>query len=241
MGSGPELQLSVVIPVRNERQNLPVTLAQIAGKLESLGCTYEIVVIDDASDDDSVAIVTEMARTNPSIRGLRNGEHLGIARTFLNGVRSAQGAFVVLIPADLAMDPDQIADYLDAAKSADIVLGIRSDRRDSALPRRLVSEINILLVKALFGMPQRQFNFVAMYRRELFDRMAISSVSVFFHAEILIRARDLGMTISELDVRYVPRRFGRSSTGHPRVAMAALLEMVSFWWRWRQAKAAFGR
>ena len=234
-------QLTVVIPACNEELNLPSTISQVVGRLELLGCAFEIIVVDDGSTDGTPGVVGTLADKDTRIRLAANRENLGIARTFARGVGLARGEWVILIPADLAMDPDQIEDFLEASKSADIVLGIRSDRRDSSPLRRLVSEVNILLIKILFRMRQRQFNFVTMYRRAIFRRFDVNSSSVFFHAEILIKARDAGFRISELEVRYVPRTHGKTSTSHPRVALATLREMLGFWWSWRAVRPGLVR
>jgi glycosyltransferase involved in cell wall biosynthesis len=157
-----------------------------------------------------------------------------MARAFLRGMGLARGEWVMLIPADLAIDPDQINDFLAAADKADIALGIRSDRSDCSPARRIVSLVNISLIRRLFRMPQRQFNFVAMYRRSIFGRFEICSSSHFFHAEILIKARDAGFSITEVETRYVPRLFGTTSSSSPGAIGRAAWDLAAFWWSWRR-------
>lgn len=223
------------MPAFNEEKNLPQTIARVATALDHIGIDFEIVVVDDGSVDATAAVTAGIAGRDPRVRLAANPRNLGIARTFAYGVSVARGDWVILIPADLAMDPGQVARFLEAKEGTDIVLGIRSDRRDVPPLRRLVSEVNIRLIRTLFRMPHRQFNYITMYRHTVFDGMAITSTSVFFHAEILIKARDAGYRIRELEVTYVPRPHGTSSTGSPRVLLAALTETLRFWWSWKRA------
>jgi glycosyltransferase involved in cell wall biosynthesis len=230
-------RLSVVVPAHNEELNLRGTVGQVAQSLERLGCAFEVIVVDDGSTDRTAEVVESLGQSDGRIRLSSNRANFGIARSFSHGASLARGEWVILIPADLAMDPLQIGEFLAAGESADIVVGLRSDRRDSSRLRRLVSQLNIVLIRILFRMPQRQFNFVTMYRRVVLSRLEIQSSSVFFHAEILIKARDMGYRISELNIRYVPRLHGKTSTSHPRVIVAAIREMLGFWWSWRPRKA----
>lgn len=236
MSDGRQIDLSVVIPAYNEERNLAATIREVAGMLERRAWKFEIVVVDDGSTDGTARTVETLARENHGVVLSTNGRNMGMARAFLRGVEQAQGEWVMLIPADLAVDPDQIPGFMEVAGKADIVLGIRADRDDYSAVRKVVSRVNIFLIQTLFGMPQRQFNFVALYRRAIFESFPVGSVSHFFHAEILIKARDAGFTIVEWDVDNVPRRYGRTSAGSPRVVARALKELLVFWWSWRRIR-----
>lgn len=226
--------LSVVIPAYNEEKNLPETIREVTGRLRTQGWEFEIVVVDDGSTDGTVRTVESLALNDERVVLCRNGENLGMARAFLRGVDSARGEWVMLIPADLAIDANEIGGFLEATGAADIVLGVRANRDDYSVLRRVVSRVNIFLIQKLFQMPQRQFNFVAVYRRAIFGRIKVASASHFFHAEILIRARDAGFTIVEREADNVPRRFGGTSSGSPRVIAKAMKDLLAFWWCWHQ-------
>jgi hypothetical protein len=144
----------------------------------------------------------------------------------------AAGEAVMFIPADLAMDLDDLHKYFEAAAEADVVVGLRSDRRDYSAFRKLVSVVNIALIRVLFGMRLRQFNYIHLYRREVLEAMAVESRGVFLAAEILIKARDLGYRLAEVEVGYVPRRAGQASCGRPGVIAKAAWELGRFWLRW---------
>jgi glycosyltransferase involved in cell wall biosynthesis len=234
MSDGRHIQLSIVIPAYNEKGNLPSTTREIIERLCRQSWSFEIIVIDDGSTDGTAEVVAALAREDCRIRSFVNDTNMGMARAFLRGVELAEGDWVMLIPADLAIDPAQIIDFVAVADKADIALGIRSDRSDCSLARRIVSLVNISLIRRLFRMPQRQFNFVAMYRRSIFSSFQVLSSSHFFHAEILIKARDAGYSITEVEARYVPRLSGTTSSGSPGAIARAVRDLLAFWWFWRR-------
>lgn len=236
MTEGSRVDLSVVIPAYNEEKNLAATIRDVAERLERRDWKFEIVVVDDGSTDGTALIAESLARDDRRVVLSTNDRNMGMARAFLRGVGQARGEWVMLIPADLAVDPDQIPGFMEEAGKADVVLGIRANRDDYSAVRRIVSRANIFLIQNLFEMPQRQFNFVALYRRAIFESFGVDSTSHFFHAEILIKARDAGFSIVEREADNVPRQFGRTSAGSPRAVARALRELLVFWWSWRQIR-----
>ncbi|MFQ5506185.1 MAG: glycosyltransferase family 2 protein, partial [Planctomycetota bacterium] len=187
--------LSVVVPAYNEELQLPSTVRAVAAKLDELNVTYEIIVVDDGSTDATPERARELAAENPRIRLERHPENRGPGSGVFTGIELARGEFVIFIPADLALDLDHLHKYLDASRHADVVVGLRSDRRDYSLARKFVSHVNIFLIRVLFGMKQRQFNYIHCYRRSVLRQLNIESRGVFITAEIMIKAHDLGHTL----------------------------------------------
>jgi hypothetical protein len=91
---------------------------------------------------------------------------------------------------------------------------------------------NIALIRLLFGMRVRQFNYVHLYKRHIFDAITIESRGVFMTAEVLIKARDLGYRLVEVEIGYVPRRVGQGACGRPGVIAKTVWELTGFWVRW---------
>jgi glycosyltransferase involved in cell wall biosynthesis len=166
------------------------------------------------------------------IRLLRHDTNRGPGSGILTGIANARGILITFIPADLAITLDQFPKYLEAAKHADVVVGIRSDRSDYSFLRKINSHTYIWMVKILFGMRQRQFNYVHLYRREIFKQVDIWSQGVFITAEIMIRARDCGFRIKEVEIDYVPRISGKASCGRPAVIGKTFSDLMTFWRFW---------
>lgn len=228
--------LSVVIPAYNEQDNLPVTTAALIEKLSGCVPSFELLVVDDASRDRTPAIADELAACDARVRVFHHPHNQGIGGGFVTGARNACGEWFMLIPADLALDPDELPKYFEAARHADVVVGIRSDKSDYTFLRRFVSWTNIRLIQVLFGMPQRQFQYISLYRTRLFREIEIEfSASAFFWAEVLIKARARGYCMTQVEISYVPRRTGRATGANPRLVARTVRDILYYWLRcqWR--------
>lgn len=140
MGSQPEL--SLVIPVYDEAENLPPLLEEIRAALEPAGRSFEVLLVDDGSRDRSWEVIRAAADADARVRGLRFAENRGQTAAFAAGFRAARAPLTVTLDSDLQNDPADIPAMVAALEEAgaDVVLGIRSNRRDN-LVRRLSSRI----------------------------------------------------------------------------------------------------
>jgi glycosyltransferase involved in cell wall biosynthesis len=170
---------------------------------------------------------------NPAVRVCHHPVNQGIGGGFLTGVHEARGQWMILIPADLALDLDELDKYLAAAASADVVVGVRSGRGDYTGYRLLVSRTNVQAIRWLFHLPLRQFNYISMYRLDWLRRIQIEYWhSAFFYAEILVKLRDLGARLVEVDIGYVPRAGGRATGARTRYILHTATDMLRFWAHW---------
>lgn len=223
--------LTVFIPAYNEAANLEGCVQALQEKLAALGVEAEILIVDDGSQDGSGALADALAARWSNLRVIHHPTNRGIGAAFVTAVSAALGEWLILIPADLAMDLDDLARYLEAAPQADIVVGLRSDRSDYTWMRRLISWVNIRLVQVLFGMNLRQFQYISLYRASVLRQIEIEYwQSAFFLAEILIKARDQGLRLVEVEVRYLPRRAGRASGVRPMLILRTLRDLFHYFW-----------
>lgn len=228
------LFLTVIVPVYNEKEGLKKNIFLICKKISNYIDNFEILIVNDGSSDGSGEIAEELSKNEEyHIRVIHHPANIGPGSGVHTGIKEARGEFIVFIPADIAIDLDQFDRYLDASKKADIVVGLRSNRKDYSLARKINSYVYIWMIKILFGMKQKQFNYVHMYKKEIFNRINIESKTVFLTAEILIKARDLGHIIEEVNINYIPRETGIASCGKVSVILKTFLDLTSFWIRWR--------
>jgi glycosyltransferase involved in cell wall biosynthesis len=213
----------------------------VGTKLDALQVSHEIIIVNDGSTDRTRDIAEELGSADQRIRLINHPRNLGPGSGVFTGIEAARGEFVIFIPADLALDIEELHKYIDASKHCDLVVGVRSDRRDYSLFRKFVSVVNIALIKLLFRMKQRQFNYIHMYRRSMLERINIESRGVFITAEIMIKARDLGYRLQEVDITYVPRTAGKATCGNPGTILDTVRDLLWFWWRRTLRRAEYLR
>jgi len=127
--SSPEI--SVVIPVYNEEENLPLLAAEIQGAMRSLGRPYEVIYVDDGSTDGSGEVLLGLAREDPAVRVVHQRRNSGQTAALDAGFRLARGAIVVTLDSDLQNDPADIPRLLALMDRYDVVSGVRTQRRDT--------------------------------------------------------------------------------------------------------------
>ena len=132
--------ISLVIPVYNEEENLPILAAEVQGALQAIGRPYEVIYVDDGSTDGSPEILSEMAREDPAVRVIRQRRNAGQSAALAAGFRAVRGGIVVTLDADLQNDPADIPRLLERLNAFDVVCGVRANRQDTWL-RKLSSRI----------------------------------------------------------------------------------------------------
>jgi glycosyltransferase involved in cell wall biosynthesis len=230
--------LTVFIPAYNEEKNLKTCTDALLRQFAEYEIDFEVVIVNDGSTDGTGTLAEQISASHSNIRVVHHKKNLGIGGAFRTAVSEASGEWLILIPADLALEPSELRHYLQAATNADVVVGLRSDRSDYTLARQIISNVNIALIRLLFGMKERQFQYISMYRTAVLHNMEIEYWhSAFFLAEILIKARDMGKRLVEVEIKYVPRINGQATGAKFKLVMLTILDLFLFWFRWIGRKA----
>lgn len=225
--------LTVFTPAYNEEGNLFHCIETILGKIDELGITAEILIVDDGSTDHTLQIANSIAKENSRVHVIHQQRNQGIGRAFLKAIQHGRGQWFIFIPADLPLHPSELSRFIEAASSADIIVGMRSDRSDYTFLRKLISYSNIFLVRLLFGMKLSQYQYISMYRMDSLRGMKITRLrSAFFLAEILIRARDQGNRLIEVPIQYAPRVSGKPTGAKFVLVIHTVLDLFLFWLGW---------
>jgi len=134
-------RLSIVVPLYNEEENLPVLDGEIRAALAPLGLDWEVLYVDDGSTDGSLAVLRELAAADPRIRILRHRKNAGQSAGLASGFRAARGELVATLDADLQNDPADLPRLLAKLDEGwDVVSGVRRNRQDTWV-RRVSSKI----------------------------------------------------------------------------------------------------
>lgn len=221
--------LSIFFPMYNERENILQVLAEAARVLPTLGLRdYEILIIDDGSQDGSAEMVADCARHDPHIRLVRHPRNLGYGAALRTGFASASREAVFYTDSDLPVDLREIEVALREIEHADLVIGYRV-RRHETLRRAIYSRIYNRLMQWMFDVRVRDVNFsFKMIRREVLERISLTAGTVFIDGQLLAEAQRLGCRIVEVPVQYRPRQHGASSFDSLRAAWDTLWEMASY-------------
>jgi glycosyltransferase involved in cell wall biosynthesis len=226
-----DVHVSVLVPAKDEAENLPLFMEQAAAAFAAdPGVRYEVVVVDDGSEDDSWVVLQALARRYPFLRLARHRARRGIADGLRTGYLHARGDVLVFYPADLQFKPEDIPRLVAPilAGGSDMVTGYKQGKYEKAF----VSGIYNRLSRSLFKVPVRDLNNVKAYRREI---MAGLPVRPDWHRYMIVIAAAQGYTVSEIPVPLYPRHAGRSKFGIGRIPVG-VLDMLAVWFELR-----FGR
>ncbi len=198
--------ISIVIPLYNERESLPPLYAEIAEAARANNLVCEIVFVDDGSSDGSWAVVADLARNDPRVRGFRFRRNFGKAAALSAGFREARGDVIITLDADLQDDPREIPRFLAGmANGFDVVSGWKKVRHD---PWHKVwpSWVFNSLVGLVTGVKLHDHNCgMKSYRSEIFREVRLYGE---LHRFIPVLAAARGWKVGEIEINHRPRQFG---------------------------------
>jgi dolichol-phosphate mannosyltransferase len=211
----PEVDVSLTIPAHNEAENIGRVLEDVIPVLAAGGRTYEIVLVDDASDDDTVGAARSALGDGARNLTLVTHRHQrGYAITVCDGLRASRGRVLAFMDGDGQFDPRDLGRVIAGLDSADMVAGIRTRRADPWY-RSFVSGVYNLVVRTTFGIRERDFDCgLKAFTRALWTGVTpIRARSAVFNPEIFFKAHRLGFRVVQVPVEHLPRVAGRRSGG----------------------------
>lgn len=224
-----EPDLSVVFPVYNEEENLPLLLREIAAALDGRGWSYEVVAVDDGSTDRSLQVLEELRKTYPTLRVLALEKNSGQTAALDAAWRGARGRLVVSLDADLQNDPADIPRMMEELERAnvDMIIGVRVNRRDT-WSRRIQSKIGNGVRNLITG---DQITDTGCSLK-LVKREAVERVRLFtgMHRFLPTLVRFAGYRVAETPVNHRPRQFGVSKYGAMNRAFRGLVDCFAVRW-----------
>ncbi len=224
-------KLSVIVPLFNEEENLPLTAEGIFSVLGSNPDFLELVLIDDGSRDRTVEIAKELINREPRIRLVRHDKNRGLGAAIKTGLQSAEGDIVLYTDADLPFDFTLIPELLALSKNNNIVIGCRQNRGEGGKRWILTKGYNLITWLAL-GVRVQDVNFACkLIPKRAIQGMKLQSEGSFIDAEILLECRRLGYSIAEFPMKYFPRQFGQSTLSRPGVVIGIVKELAQYLFR----------
>lgn len=230
------MDISVVIPLLNEQDSLIELHDWIANVMQSNHFSYEIVFIDDGSDDQSWETITKLASKNSSVKGIRFFKNYGKSQALHAGFERAQGNVVITMDADLQDNPDEIPELYQMIVNDgfDLVSGWKKKRYDAILTKNLPSKLFNWAARKTSGVPLHDFNCgLKAYRYEVVKHIDVNGE---MHRYIPVLSKNAGFNkIGEKIVKHQARKYGVTKFGMDRF-INGFLDLITIWFLSRFGK-----
>jgi glycosyltransferase involved in cell wall biosynthesis len=216
------VKLSIVIPVYNEQETLPILYEALLEALNPLSCEWEVVLVDDGSCDDSQKVLETLAGKNPAhFKVVILRRNYGQTAAIAAGIDNASGDIIVLMDADLQNDPADIPMMVDKLEQGyDLVSGWRHERKDNLITRTLPSRAANWLISFVTGVHLHDYGCtLKAYRREVLTGFRLYGE---MHRFIPVYANSVGAKIIEVRVNHHPRKYGKAKYGLERTIKVVL-------------------
>jgi glycosyltransferase involved in cell wall biosynthesis len=221
--------LSIVIPLLNEAESLPELHAWLTRVLSDLGRDYEILFIDDGSNDSSWEVIKRLQNEDSHIRGIRFLRNYGKSQALHAGFKAADGKVVITMDADLQDSPDEIPELyrMIQEEGYDLVSGWKKKRYDSKIKKNLPSKLFNWAARKASGLPLHDFN----CGLKAYDNKVIKNINVHgeMHRYIPVLAKNAGFeNITEKVVKHQARKYGVTKFGISRF-INGFLDLITLW------------
>jgi glycosyltransferase involved in cell wall biosynthesis len=214
--------LSLIIPVYNEEENLPILMESICDSMQTLNREWEVIFVDDGSTDRSLDALKRLVDGNPEhARVVVFRRNFGQTAAIAAGIDHARGEIIILLDADMQNDPADIPMLLAKLDEGyDLVSGWRKDRQDNRLTRTIPSNLANGLISSVTGVHLHDYGCtLKAYRRDALEGFRLYGE---MHRFIPVFAHSVGARIAELPVRHHPRKFGKAKYGLERTVKVIL-------------------
>jgi glycosyltransferase involved in cell wall biosynthesis len=222
------MDISVILPIHNEQENLPPLMEELRAALAPLDRPYEIIAVDDGSTDESLQVLRRLASSDEHLRVIRFRGNFGQSAAFDAGFRAATGKIVVTMDADRQNDPADIPRMIQAMENGDydFVAGRRADRKDAFVLRRFPSVVANFIIRRVTGTRLRDLGCsLKVYRRQITDELRLYGE---MHRFLGVLVESTGARTTELNVNHRPRPAGKSKYGITRT-FKVLLDLLTVW------------
>ena len=207
-------EVSIVIPLRDEAPNVVLLHEQVTAALAALDVPYELILVDDGSEDDTFNLLRGLCSQDSRVRVIQFTRNFGQTAALAAGFAHARGGLIVTCDGDLQNDPSDIPRLLLSARDHDIVCGWRKDRKDALLTRHVPSVVANWLLGVVSGIGLHDNGCsLKVFRAEVVKPLTLTPG---MHRYLPLLASQLGGRVTEVVVNHRARQFGRSKYGLSR-------------------------
>jgi len=218
--------ISIIIPAYNDEGTIEDVVREAASVAEGLTDRYEVIVINDGSDDATGDILESLEEEN--LRVIHHNPNEGFGLTMRELYARAREDLVFSAPGDGQIPPRVLGTMMPALEDHDLVVGYRR-RRNDPFRRRIQSFVYNSLISILYGVRLKDVNSTKLMRTQILRDISLSSSSAFIEAELCIRAKRAGYRIGEVIVDHLPRTHGEASGSKFHVIWDTLKDTIAMW------------
>jgi len=223
------MQISVVIPLLNEEESLRELYNWIASVMQSNSFSYEVIFIDDGSDDGSWNLIEELSEKHSEIKGIKFSKNFGKSQALDAGFELAEGEVIITMDADLQDNPEEIPMLFQMIKHQgyQLVSGWKKKRFDSVLLKNIPSKLFNWAARKTSGIKLHDFNCgIKAYKNEVVKNIKVTGE---MHRYIPVLAKNAGYSnIGEHIVKHQARKYGKTKFGMSRF-INGFLDLITIW------------
>ncbi len=233
--------LSVFFPLYNEEGNVKNTVKKAVEVLEKLKLEYEIILVNDGSNDKTQEVIESIVKDNSKVRSINHPKNLGYGEALKSGFYSAKYDTIVYTDGDGQFDFSEIDKFLEKMPEYDLLIGYRIKRKDPFF-RILFKEGWKLSLLAFFRLTLKDVDCgFKMVKKSVLERIPHlqSTRGAMINAELAIKAKKMEFKIGQVGVNHYPRLSGKPTGASLKVIIKSYLDLVKLWWELKEEKKYF--
>lgn len=233
--------LSVVLPAHNEEIAIANTVNSVLETLAQWMTDFEVIVVDDGSQDSTGAILDSIATTNPHLKVIHHEVNKGYGAALVSGFEAGSKDLAFFMDSDGQFDIRDLERFFPLLSEYDAVLGYRIKRQDTWM-RKLNAWGWKILVRTVFGVRVRDVDCAfKLYTARFFREHRLETRGAMINTEILYKFGRAGYTYTQVGVQHLPRNGGKATGAKPAVILRAFHELFTYAWKWRREERLAAR
>ncbi|MEM7825139.1 MAG: glycosyltransferase family 2 protein [Candidatus Aenigmatarchaeota archaeon] len=223
-------KISVFFPAYNEAENIESTVFKALEFLPKIAASFEVIVVDDGSSDQTAKIVEKIVASNKNVRLIKHSRNLGYGAALKTGLYSSRFPLIAFTDADGQFNINQLVKFLPKIKYCDLVVGYRIKRADKFI-RILNAKAWGFLIRVLFGLRVKDIDCgFKLIKKDVIEKISrLESDGALVSAELLVQAKKAGFKICEVGIDHFPRKKGQQTGANVRVIAKAFIELFKLY------------
>ncbi len=219
-------ELSVIVPAYNEAQILTDSINKLISALNKCELKYEIVIVNDGSTDETPSIAEALSSKYSFIKVVHHKKNKMIGAAIVSGILASSYENIILSPVDSPLKEEQIKLYIEKSKFADIVCGYRTKKEGYSFLMRIFSFIYKKWLDLMFGLNLKDYTWICLYKRKIFEKIKPIFNGISFFPEILVKVYLNGYKIEEVESPMQARKVGKATVAKPSRIINLFFETI---------------